>query len=152
MDLTDCIDVVDFPEASGVAYRVMDVGASTERRSALAKRAAEIEIVPRTKSRRSELPTVPQMRRITESPGTQLAYRLPVVASPVWNLAGAAALALMWTGCAISLLGVSIVSFVEGQPRLFLTLTILPIGGGRVDLSPVRASTETQQRHWAERC
>ncbi|WP_417730131.1 hypothetical protein [Rosistilla oblonga] len=121
-----------FLGTSGVTYRILGVGASHERRSALAKRAAEIELVPRGKLGKNDLPNVPQLKRITESPGTQLAFRLPTIASPIWNLAASAALAFMWTGCALSLLGVSIVSIVEGQPRVLLTILIVPISAAGI--------------------
>lgn len=122
-----------FIGTSGVTYRILGVGASHERRSALAKRAKEIELVPRGKfGKKIDLPNVPLLKRITESPGTQLAYRLPTIASPVWNLAAAAALAFMWTGCALSLLGVSIISIIEGQPRVLLMLLIVPISAAGI--------------------
>ena len=111
---------------AGVSYRILDVGASDERRSAIAKRAAEIEIVP-GKPKKNEFPNVPQLKNITDSPGTHLAFRLPSVGSPVWNLAAAATLALLWNGCALALSGVAIASIIEWDPRYILILLLIPI-------------------------
>ncbi len=61
------------------------IGLSAERRSAIAKRASEIDIVADVRAAKVEMPTVPRNDNITNSPGTNLSYRIPLARSPVWR-------------------------------------------------------------------
>lgn len=61
----------------GMIFRLMRLGASSERRSALASRAGSIEMISPA-SDEQKLPTVPQGKSLTESPGERLTYRLAV--------------------------------------------------------------------------
>lgn len=54
----------------------------------------------RERSPSGEFPNVPDIREIIDSPGIQLAYRLPVLDSPAWALFIQTFVALLWgTGC-----------------------------------------------------
>jgi hypothetical protein len=44
----------------------------------------------------ADFPALPNVNDLTDSPGTVLDYRLPVVTSPVWRLAAAAVFCLLW--------------------------------------------------------
>ena len=63
-------------------------GTSAERRAAMTKRAAEFDLFEETAPRR--WPTSPSDANWTNSPGTRLAYRLPIDAAPGWTLFAAA--------------------------------------------------------------
>jgi hypothetical protein len=110
----------------GVIYTVLNVGASAERRSALAKRAGDIELLSETSLAQSEYPYVPRDTNQTNSPGITLAFRLPIAQSPVWKLMAAATFSLVWNAIASVLLVVAIESHVLGNPEWFLTIFVVP--------------------------
>jgi hypothetical protein len=71
--------------------------ASTERRAAVVQKAADWEM-PGVGSRDSiaDLPTVPSIDAVTDSPGVRLAHRLPINASSGWMTFFMAAVCLTW--------------------------------------------------------
>jgi hypothetical protein len=111
----------------GVVYRILQVGASSERRSMLAQRAALDRAGPGS-GEAAPLPNVPRGDSLTDSPGIRLAYRLPTSGSPVVGVAAAAALALLWSGLWVVLLVVVITGLRQGRPRWVLTGLLLPFG------------------------
>jgi hypothetical protein len=110
----------------GVILTVLHVGASAERRSAMARRAANIELLSNTLPSTKEYPNVPRDANLTNSPGVTLTYRLPIVQSPIWKLAAATAFCLVWNSIASVLLVLAIDSHVSGKPEWFLTLFVVP--------------------------
>ena len=68
----------------GVAYSVLHVAASAERRSVLVKKAAEIELLTDSVPQHKLYPTIPRDANLTNSPGVKLAFRLPISYSPTW--------------------------------------------------------------------
>jgi hypothetical protein len=83
----------------GLALLAWKSGTSAERRAAVAKRAAEWD--PSKQAARADqpsLPTVPPIDAVIDSPGVQLAYRLPVDAASGWVSATMAAVCLAWNG------------------------------------------------------
>jgi len=112
-----------------LAFGILQIGASSERRSALARRAGELELIRPSLADGSVLPTVPRGANLTDSPGMRLAYRLPSTGWPGWRLASAAVLALMWNGGWLVLLVVVITGFQQGRPRWVLTGLLLPFAG-----------------------
>lgn len=80
----------------GAIYTVLHVGTSAERRSALAKRAVNIELLSDAVPTPRDFPTLPSDNDLINSPGIQLAYRLPAAQSPVWRLAAATVFCLVW--------------------------------------------------------
>jgi hypothetical protein len=114
--------------ATGVAslmFRLMRVGASSERRSDLANRARSIEVIAPSGVDTSRLPSVPKGSGITESPGERLAYRLPAEVSE-GGIAGPAALALLWNSVWLVLLAVVISGFWYGRHRWILAGMLVP--------------------------
>ena len=109
--------------AGGFVFRLMTLGASSERRSALKSRASAIELGPSDESR---LPNVPRGRNITDSPGERLTYRLPAESAQSAELAGPATLALLWNSVWFVLLAVVISGFWFGRPRWILAGLLLP--------------------------
>jgi hypothetical protein len=110
----------------GFVYTLLQWGTSAERRSAIARRAADLEILAASDRRREGFPTVPAADDITNSPGTTLAYRLPVAASPAWIVFGLLLGCLVWNGFVAALVVAAVRSYLEGQPDWFLTVFLLP--------------------------
>lgn len=81
----------------GLLYLVFSWGKSQERRAAITKKAAELDLFD-AHSQNGQYPTVPLDSNLTNSPGTTLAYRLPALALPAWPLVVALALALAAVG------------------------------------------------------
>ncbi|QDS95426.1 hypothetical protein FF011L_42220 [Roseimaritima multifibrata] len=103
---------------------VLQIGASSERRSVLAQRAEELELIGRPVA---EFPAVPTGMRMTDSPGMQLNFRLPTTSWPGKRLAAAAALALMWNAVWMVLLVVVIAGFWSDRPRWVLAGLLFPL-------------------------
>jgi len=116
----------------GLIWTVLNVRASAERRSALAKKAAKIDLTGRTDRARRPLPCVPSQANLTNSPGVKLRYRLPVVQSPAWRLVFATMFCLVWNVSAVVLVVYATNSFLARDPEWFLTFFTVPflvIGG-----------------------
>jgi hypothetical protein len=111
---------------SGVVYTVLQVGTSAERRSAMARRAADMELIRDAVPSDQEYPTIPGDANLTNSPGVRLAYRLPVTHSGPWVLFSAAAFFLVWNGIATVLVTIAINSHLAERPDWFLTAFIIP--------------------------
>lgn len=119
----------------GVMFTVFQVTSSTERRSAIAQRAGDMERLPEGGVRARDYPTVPDDEDITNSPGIRLAYRLPLAESPAWQLMAATCFCLAWNGMS-SVLGVVMIDgLLSRRPDWWLigfTLPFVAIGGGAV--------------------
>ena len=102
---------------TGVIYTVLQVGTSAERRSAMARRAADIELISEALPSRREYPTVPRDANLTNSPGIRLAYRLPVTHGGPWVLFAATAFFLVWNGIATVLVLVAFKSHLSAHAR-----------------------------------
>ncbi len=107
-------------------YRLFSVGASHERRSAIASRAAALEFSPPLEGSELALPSVPQGRGVTDSPGVKLAFRLASEGSMARHAISTAALSLLWNAAWFVLLAVVISGFLNGQPRWILAFLLLP--------------------------
>jgi hypothetical protein len=116
----------------GLIRLMLQVGASAERRSALAKKAADIELIGEALTGRSRHPFIPNDANMTNSPGVTLAFRLPSMESPAWKLAAGAMLCLGWVLAAGAIAVVSINRFQADQPEWLLMAFALPflaVGG-----------------------
>ena len=111
---------------SGVIYTVLQVGTSAERRSAMARRAADINLLSEAMPSEPEFPTIPRDANLTNSPGVRLAYRLPVTHSGPWILFAATAFFLIWNSITAALVMVAIKSHAAGRPDWFLSIFVLP--------------------------
>lgn len=111
---------------SGVIYTVLQVGTSVERRSAMARRAADIRLLGETAAPYRDYPNVPQDTNLTNSPGIRLAYRLPVTHAGPWVLFAATAFFLVWNTITAVLVMVAVKSHVTDEPDWFLTIFVLP--------------------------
>ncbi len=111
--------------AGGVIYSVIQVGTSVERRSAMARRAADIDLSGEADESKRVYPAIPRLDHWTNSPGVRLAYRLPIMQVEAWVLTAAAAFFLIWNGIAAVILTLVIRSYIERRPDWFLTLLAL---------------------------
>jgi hypothetical protein len=109
-----------------IIYRLLRVGASDERRSAMATRANSIDFTPPNFKDAPSLPAVPKGRGVTDSPGVRLAYRLASEGSMATRAIATAALALLWNAAWFVLLAIVISGFLSGDPRWILAFLLIP--------------------------
>jgi hypothetical protein len=100
--------------------------ASRERRALLTQRAAQLDLFE-VDSANQAFPTVPTDANLTNSPGTTLAYRLPMTARTTWTLFAAAMAAVLWNGIVMVFLVMAISSFAQGDPDWMLTGLLVPL-------------------------
>lgn len=79
----------------GLGARLMAWRTSAERRAYLASQASRLPRTSYPGRRNAEYPTIPKETNLTNSPGTHLAYRLPVFIPRQWSLVA------LWVGCAL---------------------------------------------------
>lgn len=113
----------------GVIWNVLSVGTSAERRSALARRAAQIDLTGEEPSHRDEYPSIPSHANLTNSPGVRLRYRLPVIQSIAWRLLSAAVFCLIWNCSAAVLVVLAVNGHYSGRSQLLLTCFTIPFLG-----------------------
>lgn len=112
--------------AIGVIYCIVRVGTSAERRAALAKSAANIDLIRDATTTPQDFPNVPRDTDLTNSPGVTLAYRLPIVRSPAWRLFATALFCIVWNVIAVTFAIVSIGNHLSGSPDWLLTVVAIP--------------------------
>jgi hypothetical protein len=113
----------------GLMYAVLRIGTSAERRGAMARQASELDLVSETVPRPKHYPTVPPYEGLTNSPGVELAYRLPPSQSPGWRLMATTIFAASWNSVACVLAVWAVTSHLAGRPEWFLTVFLLPFAG-----------------------
>src|SRR5262245_36845912 len=112
--------------AGGLIWTVLNVGISVERRSALARRAAETDIVHAAVPRPRDYPGLPTLEGLTDSPGIELAYRLPPSETPGWRLLAMTIFAMLWN-FVVCFLTVSVMSaHIAGRHEWLLTGVLVP--------------------------
>jgi hypothetical protein len=110
--------------AGGLVYSALQWGRSAERRAALA-RQVPYELLEAGGSP-PKLPNIPESSEITSSPGTRLAFRLPMSASPAWVLFGLLVASLLWNGAVGTFLVFAALGHVGDSPAWLLTLFTVP--------------------------
>ncbi len=110
----------------GVILAALHLGVSAERRSAISQKASNIDLLNSEFPSSVEFPSVPRDINLTNSPGTRLKYRLPVVQLPEWTLTGTAVFTLVWIGIAVVLTVVAINSYLLGHSEKFLMVFLFP--------------------------
>ncbi len=106
--------------AGGLVYRVFAWGKSAERR------AAHVGPFGNNGSAKPEFPYVPVATKITDSPGTKLAFRLPVAGSRMWPLFTWLTACVFWNGMVAVFVVIALRSFLSGYPDWSLTFFITP--------------------------
>lgn len=118
--------------AGGLVYAIVHWGKSAECQAARAKQTAADRL--ETKGSASPLPNVPDGSDIESSPGTRLAFRLPLSRSPAWALFGLLLAALLWNGTVTVFAVPAINSHVEGRPDWLLSLFVAVCLAGGIAL------------------
>lgn len=119
----------------GFVLSVLHVGASRERRAALARRAESMDILHEAPEQRERFPSVPHDTNLTNSPGTMLAYRLPTAHTTAWSLLASTVFCLLWSGITAVFVALATRQHIAGAPNWVLTLSALlfvGIGAGAV--------------------
>ena len=110
----------------GLVYTLLHWGKSAERRAATTRNVPAPELFDLPAAVDPKYPYIPDCSEITSSPGTRLAYRLPLTQSPGWTLFGLLAACVAWNG-AVSVFVVMVVgSFLARTPDWPMTLFVLP--------------------------
>jgi hypothetical protein len=110
----------------GVLWAVFHTRTSAERRSAIAKRATNIDLVSEAVPMPRAYPTLPSDHNLTNSPGVVLAYRLPTVESPIWGVLAAVLFGLAWNAVAAVLTVWATRSWMAGHPEWLLSILLVP--------------------------
>ncbi len=124
---------------SGLVYTALNWGKSAERRAAAARRLPAAELFDLPASADPQFPFVPDCSDIISSPGTRLAYRLPLVQSPGWTLFGLLVASVAWNGTLSVFVAMAMRSVFRGTPDWLMMLFILPFLGVGVALVGVFA-------------
>lgn len=112
----------------GFLRTVLNFGTSVERRTALAQKAKELDPRRDRKLVAKNFPTIPRQESLFLNPGSQLRYRLPLVASPMWMLFAYLAYSMLWNGLLMAMTVTAVKGFQAGQPRWFATVLLIPLG------------------------
>ena len=110
----------------GLIWTALRVGTSAERRNVMARQAADIDLVHEALPRPRNYPTLPTFEGLTNSPGVELAFRLPPTQSPGWRLLATTLFALLWNavGCVLTVWAIR--SHIDGQHQWFLSVFLVP--------------------------
>ncbi|MHB8899317.1 MAG: DUF3592 domain-containing protein [Thermoguttaceae bacterium] len=115
-------------------YLLLLVGKSAEHRSAFAQKAANLATFDAPGRSLAEYPAIPADSNLTDSPGTTLAFRLPVSSRPGWIMAVATTVSLVWNGIVAWLLIVAIGGHLHGHHDWLLTLFALAFAAAGIVL------------------
>jgi hypothetical protein len=113
----------------GLIWSVLRIGVSAERRNALANQAVDLDLVQEAVPRPRNFPTVPSCDGLVNSPGIELAYRLPPSHSPGWQLLAITIFMLLWTGVVCFLTVWTISRALDRQPEWLLMGLLVPFWG-----------------------
>ena len=113
-------------------YILFLVGKSAEHRSAFTQKAANLAPFEDPNKALADYPAIPGGLTLTESPGTTLAFRLPLSSTPSWLMAVMTTGSLVWNGIVAWLLVVAVRGHLRGEHDWPLTLFALAfaVAGG----------------------
>jgi hypothetical protein len=111
----------------GIVWTALHAGTSVERRSALVKHAANLDLISEAMPTSLEYPNVPRDAYLTNSPGVKLKYRLPTEQAPVWRVGLSALVFLVSTAMTSVLVVIVVKRHMAGTPDWFLTLFTAPL-------------------------
>jgi hypothetical protein len=121
----------------GLIYTALNWGKSAERRAAATRKLPAVELFDLPAKADPQFPFVPDCGDITSSPGTRLAYRLPLIQSPGWTLFGLLAASIVWNGTVSVFVVMAASSILHGKPDWLMILFTLPFLGVGVALVAV---------------
>jgi hypothetical protein len=123
----------------GLVYTALHWGRSAERRAAAVRSVPAPELFDLPVAVDPKYPYIPDGSEITSSPGTRLAYRLPLTHSPGWRLFGLLAACICWNGAVSVFVVMAVRSFLAGTPDWLMSLFVVPFLGVGVALIVVFA-------------
>lgn len=110
----------------GLVFTILHWGKSLEHRAAVVRSVPTPELFDLPAAVNPKYPYTPDCSEITSSPGTRLAYRLPLAQSPGWTLLGLLVACLAWNG-AVSVFVVMVIrSYLAGISDWPMMLFIVP--------------------------
>ncbi|MEX0866325.1 MAG: DUF3592 domain-containing protein, partial [Pirellulales bacterium] len=113
--------------AIGLIWTAISSGTSLERRAAIVKRATGVDwLEPDELIQRDAFPAIPRHDEIVNSPGTALAYRLPIGTQPGWKLFFLGLVTLFWNVLALIGLFIAVGGNITGARDWLLTALVVP--------------------------
>ena len=109
----------------GLGYTVWQFSASRERRAAIVQKATGKELFEDA-SEAGKFPSIPGDADITNSPGTTLAFRLPITSRAGWHLFAMTLACLIWNVTVAFFLFLAIRKFVTGDADLVFLVAMVP--------------------------
>jgi hypothetical protein len=110
----------------GLIFSLLHFGTSAERRSALVRRAGRMELFDRPGLPEGEFPFVPDAAAVTDSPGTTLAFRLPIRTSAAWFVFWLGVACVGWNVVVLFFVRAAVASFQAGDVHLGPVLGLVP--------------------------
>jgi hypothetical protein len=114
----------------GLIYAGLQWGKSTERLAAQAQLAGRLEQFDESTAGAKDFPNVPRDANLTNSPGTRLKYRLPIITTYGWRLAAVTLLALVWNGIVVALFVMAVRRSIAGHGDVWLYVFLVPFLAG----------------------
>lgn len=111
---------------AGVLRTALRIGFSAERRSAMAQSANRIDLVREAVPQPKDFPTLPSHEGLINSPGTELAYRLPSSNPTGWRLLATTIFSLLWNAVGCVLFVIATRGWLDGDVNWFLTSFLIP--------------------------
>lgn len=109
----------------GLTWTLLHWRTSVERRAALVQKAAQFDPFEQPAGTAPRLPTIPSVEPMTNSPGTHLAFRLPVSALAGWRTWGAAAVCGLCDVVAVLFVVLAVRQHMAGTPDWLLDIFAL---------------------------
>ncbi|MBC19891.1 MAG: hypothetical protein CMJ74_06485 [Planctomycetaceae bacterium] len=109
----------------GLGYTLWQFTTSRERRAALAQQAAGRELFDEDQDE-TKLPAIPRIEGVSGSPGTTLAYRLPIAARMGWQLFAIAIGTACWNAVVALFVFLGIRRVLAGEADWILLVALLP--------------------------
>jgi hypothetical protein len=110
----------------GLTYTIFTWGKSAERYAALVQKTVRLAPFRDAAAAAPEFPHIPVSTNITNSPGTVLAFRLPVSSATAWGLFVTLLTCIFWNGVVSIFAGIAINGHRSGNPDWHLTLFVVP--------------------------
>jgi hypothetical protein len=114
----------------GLVYAALQWGKSTERLAAQSQLAPRLEQLEDSPAGSKDFPNVPRDANLTNSPGTRLKYRLPIITTYGWRLAAVTALAVIWNAIVVALFVMAVRRSIAGESNIWFYLFLLPFLAG----------------------
>jgi hypothetical protein len=106
-------------------YSLLAWNSSAERRALMSQRASRLDLFEVETTDR-QYPSVPADANLTNSPGTTLAYRLPIATTTGWTLFAASMACLLWNAIVVLFVVMAVGSFARGEPDWMLLALVIP--------------------------